>query len=155
MAFKTIKIKSFGEYSQEELNAAEAITPGHLLERTSGSKWQKHSTAEGNVVPKVFAIEDALQGNGITDAYAVNAPVRGWFVRPGDEVYALLKDGETVVIGDKLESAGDGTLQKHVADVESGGEAIVQEAIVGEAMEALDVSGSSGADTTYRLRVKI
>jgi len=63
---------------------------------------------------------------------------------PGEIVNAILKDGETIVIGDSLESGGDGTLQKYTAGT-----------VVGIAEEALDLSGSSGEETTNRLAVKI
>jgi len=54
--------------------------------------------------------------------------------------YMILYDGENVVIGDYLESNGDGTLIK----LGSGVALFV-------ALEALDLSGSSGAETSGEL----
>jgi len=126
-----------------EADAAAAITPGHLVELDSSGDVQPHSTAKGNAA-KQFAIEDALQGNGITDAYSADDVVRVWTPQPGDVVNALLSDGETAVIGTFLESNGDGTLQVYTDGV-----------IIGQAISAVDMSGSSGADPSARILVRI
>jgi hypothetical protein len=103
---------------------------------------------------RIVAIENALEGEEIDDDYAASDVVRFRYLRPGDVAYMLLKDGENVAIGDKLESAGDGDLQKHTAD--SAGAVEYPEAIVGEARDALDLSDSSGADpSSRRIRVRI
>ena len=106
---------------------------------------------------KFFALEDELQGKGIDDAYAVDAIVQYDQYLPGDRVNAILADGETVVIGDRLMSAGDGTLKKYVAQVEtSAGITVTPNMIVGIAKAALDLSGSSAADpASARLAVQI
>lgn len=140
MAIKTISV--IGEPVQQELLCDAAITPGHLCERTAtGAK--VHATAGGSAA-KLFALEDDLQGNEITDAYtAANQGQFGHF-RPGDQVYALIADGENIAIGDWLESAGDGTLREVDADASVGD--IVPNSVVAYAEEACDMSGSSGAD---------
>ncbi len=84
----------------------------------------------------MFALEDELQGKGIDDAYAVSAQIQCWIPGRGDMVYALLEDGEDVEVGEFLESAGNGKLQ-----VLTTGQPI------GVAVENVDDSGSSGADT--------
>jgi len=142
MAKRTILIVNHSN-SFFEADAASAITPGHLVELNSDGDVLSHSTPAGAAM-KQFAIEGALQGNGITDAYAAEDPVRVWTPQPGDEVYALLADGETAVIGDFLESAGDGTLAVYSAGV-----------IVAQATEAVDMSLSSGEDPTGRIIVRI
>ena len=142
MAKRTILIVNHSN-SFFEADAASAITPGHLVELDSDGDVLPHSSAAGAAM-KQFAIEGALQGNGITDAYAAEDPVRVWTPQPGDEVYALLADGETAVIGDFLESAGDGTLAVYSAGV-----------IVAQATEAVDMSLSSGEDPTGRIIVRI
>ncbi len=147
----TVKLKKYEDINVE-LVAVAAITPGHLVEKTSAGKTQKHSTAGGNATPKMFALEDELQGKEIDDAYAADDPVQVWICQPGEVVNALLKNGETIVIGDRLESAGDGTLRKYGAD--STG-VYYPNVIVGIANEALDLSGSSGEESTYRLSVTI
>lgn len=149
-AKKTIKLKKYSDVI-EELKANATITPGHLVELLSTGKIRAHGTASGNVLP-MFALEDELQGKSINDNYAENDKVQVWVPYRGDIVNAILKDGQNVVVGDFLESAGDGTLQKHVAD--STGAYLVNQ-IVGVAVEALDMSGSSGEDPSPRIAVRI
>lgn len=148
MAKNTIKIKKYLDIIEERV-AASAITPGMLIELTSADKVQPHSTASGNVTPVMWALEDELQGNGIADAYAADAPVQIWVTVPGEQVYALLADGESVVIGDKLASNGDGYLKKHDAD------SAVSEEIVAIALELVDRSTSSGGDTNVTGRIEV
>jgi len=72
---------------------------------------------------------------------------------PGAEIYALLKNGENAAIGVFLESAGDGTLQVLDADASVG--LVKTNSIVGVALEAVDMSGSSGVDPSGRIKVRI
>src|SRR6056297_466654 len=103
--------------AQIEKTAAAILYPGHLIERTSADKVQKHSTSGGTCSLPMFAIEDENQGNGIDDVYAADARVVCWMPQRGDQVYAVLADDSAnVVIGDYLESNGDGTLKKFAAD---------------------------------------
>lgn len=172
MAKKTIKLKNYLHIMEEYTATAVAITPGMLIEVTSAGLVQAHSTAGGNAIP-MFAVEDELQGNAIGDNYAASAKVQCWIPQRGDQVFAILKDGENVAIGDFLESDGAGALVKHVADTvdESWDASSAQEAntidltvlplqIVGQALEAVDLSGSSGEETDddtigYNKRIKI
>lgn len=151
MAKNTIKIKNYSDIFEEYTATAVAITPGYLLEITSAGLIQAHSTSEGSALP-MFAVEDELQGKEITDNYAISAKINVWITGRGDQVNALLADGETAVIGSKLASNGDGTLKVHVPD-DSG--SIQVEAIVAEALEAVDMSDSSAADPTGRIKVRI
>lgn len=57
-----------------------------------------------------------------------------------------------MVIGDFLESAGTGRLRERIT--ESAG-ATGFESIVGQALEALDLSGSSGEEPTNRILVRV
>jgi len=150
MAYNTVKVKKYSDII-EEYEAVAAITPGHLLELTSAGKVQKHSVAGGNVFP-MFALENELEGGGLTDDYATADVVQVWIPGRGDQVYALLADGESVVIGDFLESAGTGRLRERIT--ESAG-ATGFESIVGQALEALDLSGSSGEEPTNRILVRV
>jgi len=148
MGYNTITVKTNGYYMAEEAIANAAITPGHLLDLMSTGKVRVHPTPGGNA-DKIFAIEDDMQGNGIDDAYAADDRVFYRAYQRGDEVYALLANGEDVSIGDYLESAGDGTLQKYVADISgSSGTSIYPNQIVGKAKEAVHVSDSSGDDSS-------
>jgi len=134
--------------AQIEKVPAAAFYPGHLVELTTADKVQKHSTQNGVVTPPMFAIEDNIQGKTIDDAYATTGRAQVWIPQRGEEVYAVLADGQTVTIGSKLASNGDGTLKTHTAN------------IIAVALEALDLSDSSGGETEddslgYDKRIKV
>lgn len=148
MANNTIVLKGHGARNEAVANAA--ITPGHLVELMSTGKVRAHAGA-GLSAEKAFAVEDDLQGKDIADAYSTSDNVQYNIMLPGDEVYALLADGETAVIGSKLESAGDGTLR--VVDTDSSAATIEVGSIVGVAVEAVDLSNSAVA--TGRITVRI
>lgn len=155
----TIELKKYGDNVIKEITGSGTIYPGMLLERTysSGSKVKAHSNAGQNAQP-LFAIEDALQGNDIDDAYSSGALVRCEYFRSGDEVNAILADGESVTVGDFLESNGAGYLRKHSAD--SAGVVEYPECIVAVALEVKDLSGSSGEESSgtplgYNKRIKV
>lgn len=147
----TVLLKDYSGI-REEFVAAAAFSPGHLLEVTSAGKAQKHSNASGNVGPKIVALEDGMQGNTVDDAYSAGAVAQAAVLRPGDRVQLLVKDGENIAIGDRVESAGDGTIQKYVAD--STG-VYYPDGLVGVAMAAVDMSGSSGEDPSGYIDVMI
>lgn len=164
MAVNTIKRKKYLDIVIEHVANA-AITPGELLEFLTTEKVQAHSSAGQNVTPVMFALEDELQGNGIDDDYSAGDEVQIWIPQPGEVVRAILADGENVSFGNALESAGNGALQKHVADTGSweGSENVAfttyPENIVGIAWEAKDLSGSSGEESSgplgYNKRIDI
>lgn len=146
----TIALKKYGDNIIKEITGSGAINPGMLLERTysSGDKVKAHSSAAGANVQALFAIEDALQGNDIDDAYADGDLIRCEYFRPGDEVQAILEDGESVAYDDFLESAGNGYLQAYTS-----GKAIAV------ALETKDTSDSSGGESSgplaYNKRIKV
>lgn len=153
----------FKNYSNvfEEYVTAGIVTPGMLVEVTSAGLVVAHNSA-GTTAQPAFAVEDELQGKGINDDYASGARIpKVWFPRRGDQVQAILADGENVAIGDFLESNGEGFLQKHVVDTHSSAEADVgsPQAIVGVALEAVDLSDSSGAESSgplaYEKRIRV
>ena len=161
MAYNSIIIKSYTKIQEEYTATAVAIRPGYLLELTSAGLVQAHSSAEGNCLP-MFALEDELQGRGIDTNYGVSTKVQVWIPRRGDIVYALLADGQTVVIGDFLESNGAGALQKHVSETESwenasaaGSITVPPNPIVGQALEAVDLSDSANLTALGRILVRI
>lgn len=127
----TIIIKAYVNIRDEKIANA-ILTPGHLVERMSTDKVKKHASAGGSA-NALFAIEDAYQGKKITEDYASAALVMLWRPVPGEQVNAIAKD--TIVIGDFVESGGDGTLRKYVSPASGG---IVQESqtIIGVALEA-------------------
>lgn len=145
----TIVLKKYVDIYDEKVAVAE-LYPGHLLEITSAGKVQKHSTAGGNHA-RLVATEDGLRGNNIDVAFAANDPVQVATFIPGEIAFMRLKNGENVAIGDFLESAGDGTLQKHVID--STGDYFTNN-LVGIAEEAVDMSGSDGVDPDGYIKVR-
>lgn len=160
---KTIKVTNFSDVN-EEYAAAAAITPGMLIELASATTVQAHSNSGQNALP-MFAVENEWEGEGVNDAYATGDRVNCWIPGRGDIVWAILVDGENVSVGDFLESNGDGKLKKHVADVESfesaepGSITVYPAQIVGQAIEAVDISDSSGGESSgdlgYDKRIKV
>ena len=153
---KTIKLKKYSDVIEEMTATAVALTPGMLLEQVAAGTCQAHSGAQLPVL-SMFALEDELQGNGIDTDFAVSATIQVWIPGRGDIVNALLANGQTIVIGDKLVSNGDGKLKKYsaVEDESSIGEIFYSDVIVGYAVDAVDMSGSSAADPDGRIQVRI
>ena len=153
--YSTIMLKGEAEAEDiEELVAGDSaiILPGMLIEIVADSKVQPHSKDEGFAIP-FFALESELEGKGISDAYAPKEHVRCWHPDRGDLVYALLADGESVVVGDKLvSSAPAGYLRKF-----SSPESMIEEtgSIVAIARDAVDRSSSSGGDTNTDGRIAV
>lgn len=147
MAYRTILLKGDGVY--KEAAAGGAITPGHLITYETDGEVAVHAGAALNAFP-MFALENDVVGKGIADAYATGD--RCYFVVPqrGAEVAALVKHGEpAIVIGDLLESNGDGTLTKTTAPTVAIGNV---RHIVARALEAVDNSGGS---VPVRIKVEI
>jgi hypothetical protein len=145
-AAHTIWLK--GEGHVKEAVAAAAITPGHLIQRTSANAYQKHGTAEGDAFP-IFAMEQDYVGSDIDTAYASGDRVSALYCEKGTEVYALLPAAAAaVVIGDELVSNGDGTLKKVTSAAVAVGNL---RRVVALALEAVDNSGGGAA---VRIRVE-
>jgi hypothetical protein len=159
MALQTIKLKKYSDVI-EEYEANAVIIPGMLVELMSTGKVRAHATSTGNAVP-MFALEDELQGKGIDDDYAAGDQVQCWIPYRGDQVDALLRDEETVVIGDLLESDGQGRLKKYSADIPDSSFYIYPLQIVAVALEAVDLSSlpegseSSAGGTYHNPRIKV
>jgi len=149
MAYKKIAI--VGTPNIQEFVANAAITPGHLCEIMSTGKARVHATA-GGTADKLFALEDDNLGGEIATAYTAANVARFGYFNTGDQVYALLADGENVAIGDKLESYGDGTLRKVDTDASAG--EIAVESIVGIALEAVNLSASA-VTAAARIRMTV
>jgi len=145
----TIKLKSYLDVFIEK-KAAGKIYPGQLVLLGSGDTFTYHNDdAPVNCVP-MFAIEDALQGKGIDDAYASGDWMRVWIPTRGDVVYAIAEDQHNYTIGTFVESNGDGFVQPYTSGK-----------VVGMVVEALDLSGSSDRDDSseapfsFAKRIKI
>lgn len=145
MAYNTIILA--GNIAQEEREAAAALSPGHVLEKTSANKYQKHTTEGGFAAPLV-ALEDALQGKTVADAYSAADRVTAGYFKPGDMGQLILKAGETAVIGSNLVSGGDGTV---VVDTNVSSGTTVKK-VLAIAEEALDLSASGSSDTLLAVR---
>ena len=140
----TVMLRVVGSPVRGEALCDGTPLPGHLLKKVSTGHVAVHATA-GGFTAGVFAIEDEAQGKDITTAYTASTICQYWIPRKGDIVQARLKASENVAIGDPLESAGDGTLQKYTAntaDIHTGN-------IVGFAEEASNVG------TVARIAVSI
>ena len=153
---RTIRVQSYGDIVTERTGDG-VIIPGMLLERTSADKLKIHSTAGGNL-QTIVALEKNLVGLGIDDAYVDAERVIAQIFRAGDRVLMIIQDGSAaVVIGDELESAGDGTVELHVPDSESLGAdsssnivSFNTNQIVATALEALDASDSAATSLANR-----
>lgn len=153
--YNTIFVKGDG-LEKESKGYGGSIYPGHLIQVHSTTQVKVHATAGGHA-QKAFAVEDEEQGNTIDDKYDVGLNLKYKVAQRGAEVFAWLKEGESVSVGDPLESAGTGELQKHTAAAsnsdgafDEGGETIYTDNIVGYALETVDLSSSSGADSASR-----
>lgn len=102
-----------------DLAASEAITPGHLVDRFNNNgviRWRKHATAAAACAPAV-ATEQSMLNKGVDDAYAANDLVEVSILEPGATAWMLIASGQTITAGQKLESAGNGTLRAFAAGV--------------------------------------
>jgi len=152
MANNTIILKGCGV--RNEAVASGSITPGMLVALTNATADTvvAHNVA-GGTCERAFAVEDDLQGNDIADAYATGSRVQYNIMQPGDEVYALLANGESAAKAAKLESNGDGYLR--VVDADASADEIAVQSVVAVALEAVDMSDSSAADPSGRIKVRI
>jgi len=115
---RTILLKGQAQGKRREAVANAAITPGHLCEYMSTGNVRKHATAGGEAYP-LFAAENEVFGGEIGTDYVAEERALLWHATQGDEINALVAAAAVaVVIGDRLESAGDGTLRKFTAQVE-------------------------------------
>ncbi len=133
MAVKTIILKpELGMVTgRDEKLAVAAITPGHIIERVSTGKVQKQAAGALNS-PFTVAIENSLVGAEIDTAYAADEMVQFATLKPGDEAYCWLSDGQNVAIGDELEFSTDGELTARSAGISKA-----------TALEAVNLSASS------------
>lgn len=133
----------------EEYTAGGTIYPGMFLIMSAADTVVAHNDdAPANQLVMV-ACEDALQGRDLNDPYVTGDPVKVFIPQRGDEVYSILEDGANVAVGAYLESNGAGYLQ-----------AVTTGKAVAMALEALDLSGSSGEESSstpfgYNKRIKV
>ncbi len=105
-----------GERTQLGAWAAKAaITPGHLVERVNTAgvwQWQKNanSTADKQSEAAV-ATEQSMLNKGVADDYAIGDLVEVSVGHKGSAFWMFIASGQNIAYGDRLESAGDGTLR--------------------------------------------
>ena len=116
----------------EQLSASAAITPGNLVEVDTG-QWRRHANAGLNAAAS-FALERDELGNDFDVDYAASDLVKVGRFRPGDKVNALIASGQNLVIGEFVESAGDGTLRTLTTD--SATDDTQRVSVVGQSAEA-------------------
>lgn len=93
--------------------AVDATTlPGHLLSRvsTSNTLFRKHFS-QGAVDQRLIALEDSKRGFTINDAYSAGDYLHILQCYPGDVFWGWLNEGETILVGQALVSAGNGNLR--------------------------------------------
>jgi hypothetical protein len=124
-----------GDIYDEGRCAATDVLPGMLINFDSSGEIIPHGTAVGNSI-KAVAIEDALQGKTIDDAYEEDDLVRYHVCQRGEIIYFRLADAQTIAVNDALVSNGDGYLKEVVA--------ATTDDIVAFAVEAVTTSGATG-----------
>lgn len=108
---KKIVLKATGAEQYDGKVADAAMLPGDLVKRTSTGVI-RHATAGGAAVP-MFADNSAAQNRGIDSEYAIGEDVPVVIAQRGCQIYALLAaNAAAVALGDRVESAGDGTVRK-------------------------------------------
>lgn len=142
MAYRTVIVKGADRCIFKEGVAAGAITPGHLLQGLPAAL-VVHATAAGTAWP-MFAFENELEGEEISDAYASTESVRYFIAPPGTEV-AAIADGTGVTAGDIVESNGDGTFQVQAVAAATANTA--RNSVVGRALT------TAGAGARFTLEV--
>ena len=168
-SIRTIVVKEGASKVRNEYVANAAIIPGHILDLMSTGKVRVHPSANMIARPLYVALENELEGQGIDDAYAAADIVQVGTFNSGDELNILVADkAAAIVIGDKLSSAGDGTVKKWVVAGDSS-DWIKEQAdeVIGmaqaplfQALEALDLSDSSGGESSgligdRRIKVRV
>lgn len=130
--------------------AASAIAPGDLVEELAAGTVQEHSGAGLNA-QKLFALTNLANGSDIDAAYAVGETVRYGAFNSGQKVFGrVAAAASAIVIGDALESDGDGTLR--ILTTDAATDDTQRDSIVGYALEAVD---NSGGGTVVRIKIRV
>lgn len=145
--FGTIIIRSNNPDNMAQrtrINAAGgSVTPGMLLKQNTSGTVQAHATADGVALGRMVAIENQWSNHGsglaIDHAYLSGETVHYVHAVPGDQLYMLIADSQTITIGDPLVSNGDGYLKEASVNAST-----LTDAIIGYAASAITTSGSTG-----------
>lgn len=141
------QIHLIGEFRREEALASAEVKPGMLLELDSDGKVKPHAT-QGGYAERAVAVEDALQGDTVSDTYASGALVSFNLEAPGAECQMLLEAGQNAAIGERLISSGNGKLICENAET-----SVNIQQLIAVALEALDLSQTGDVDTLIRVRI--
>ena len=110
----TVLLKSpNSRYDEGTVAAGETIKPGALVDIDEDGNIINHAGAAGANVAARFATEEMniMEGKTIADSYAAGAKISYREFLQGDEIQAWLEAAVVTTLDDKLESAGDGSLQ--------------------------------------------
>ena len=137
----TIRINADGRNFEYYANTAD-VSPGMALTVVYDGSDTRLETkpffqTDNAVIRKCIALENALVGEDVTTVYAIGSVVSVLQPLPGDQVALLIKDGQTIAVGDYVKpngTADDGTFVEVAADTD---EAWAQ------AIEAKSPSGSN------------
>jgi hypothetical protein len=138
MATNKIVLKGSGHYNEGILDTV--ISCGSAVELSADGNYDAVVSTQAEALKagiQPIAIEDALQGNTVDDAYAIGDKVFTYQAVAGDHLQVLVKDGETIAVADLLvvEGGGSGLF------VEAAG---TETAYQVKALEAVSPSGANG-----------
>jgi hypothetical protein len=126
-----------------EADAAEIITPGHIVQQNSAGKFIKNTVAANSEVSPIVAVENDIFGKGIDDNWAVNDRVYAQHLRSGCEFMGIVAAAHASAINynDPVTTAADGTIALGTAAN-----------MIGRARSA--VAATPGTPTRIRVLVK-
>ena len=109
-------VKLYGPHGARVNNVPDksAITPGYLLKLFSDSgiaKYKAHDAADAVFSP-TFALEQSMVNRSVDDNYNDGDLIEAYVAQPGDAIWGFIASGQSLVAGDFVSSAGDGTLHK-------------------------------------------
>jgi len=152
MVYNTIRLMDYSNKFKERTLKNAAYAGMLMAETTNVGEVDYNSAADDTDPQRAFLFEKELEGKEIDTELAAGERVQIWYPAPGDEVYAILADGNNAVRGDKLASNGDGALQ---VSATTG-------AVVAYALEDVDTSTSNvtesegpRGDYTRRIRAEV
>lgn len=103
-----------------DLAAGVAICPGMLVDRyiPSGTinRLRPHATA-AVATPRLVATEASMLNKNVNEGYAIGDLVEASDLAGGSSAWMIIASGQNITFGQKLESAGDGTLRAIAAGV--------------------------------------
>lgn len=156
MAYSHIKkiLTGQSEATPEERAAAAATTlrAGMLVALNSSNQFIAHSVAQGPILPMVV-LPNSSHANvdvyATATQFAVGDRVKAAVPQRGDKASLWLTVSQTIVVGDYLESAGDGRVQKYAADAATP---VDDSKIIGIALEAVTTDGSTTSPIAVMIR---